>query len=436
MSSYTITLDGDILRIGFNKEVSATGDRIVRDAIAQLDVLVEVGQLSGGKLIKIDGKMSLLVAYTLAHALVHLYGAIAVFDPRLSAYIVVKSNTPDYPIASRIDAATGEVKPLEDDSLPGAPSFEIRWQGNILKATLNGQVSVEGDRIVRDTHRQLQTLIDAGQLPGGKQPLLVNGRAPVTAGFAIASRVGHLYGTVAVFDPKLGERGFDRYVVVIEHGGYRVGDIIDVERELPLARPRIKVAICGFANTGKTCLHEGLKKALLQIPDVPDTYVISGCPDGEGSFYLETQRQNRELARKLKDEYKSKFTPEFVASKARDIAAIPNSLLVFDVGGQTSPENRIIMSEATHAVILANSERAEQEIEAWLGFCQELNLPVVAILHSDYHGTEDRLECESPILKGSVHHLDRTEDASSRLMVQKLAQVLVDLVLDGESICE
>ncbi len=436
MSSYTITPDGDILRVGFNKEILAPGDRIVRDAEAQLEALVESGQLNGGKLIKIDGKMSLLVAYTLAHALIHLYGAIAIFDPRLSAYIVVKSDTPDYPLASRIDAATGDVKPFEDDSPSGAPSFEIRWQGNVLKATLNGQVAVEGDRIVWDTHRQLQTLIDAGQFPGGKQPLLINGRAPVTAGFAIASRVGHLYGTVAVFDPKLGEGGFDRYVVAINHGGYHVGHLIDVERESERAQSSIKVAICGFANTGKTCLHEGLKKALLQIPDVRDTYVISGCPDGEGSFFLETQRQNSALARKLKDEYKSKFTPEFALAKAREIDAISNSLLVFDVGGQTSPENRIIMSKATHAVILVNSERAEQEIEAWQGFCRELNLPVVAILHSDYNGTEDRLECEFPILKGFVHHLDRTEDGSSRPMVQKLARVLVDLVLDRQSIGE
>lgn len=152
--------------------------------------------------------------------------------------------------------------------------------------------------------------------------------------------MAHLYSTVAVFDPKIGERGLDKYVVVIDHGGYRVGDVINVEREFPLEHPRIKVAICGFPNTGKTCLHEGLKKALLQIPEVPDTYVISGCPDGEGSFYSETARHNLELARQLKDEYKTKFTPEFAASKARDIAAISNSLLVFDVGDESRQRTR------------------------------------------------------------------------------------------------
>lgn len=466
--SYTITWRDEILRVGFNKEILASGDRIVRDAEAQLEALGAAGQLNGGKLIEIDGKMSLLVSYVLAHKLSHLYGAIAISDPRLQAYIVVKSDTPDYPIASRIDWATGEVKPFNDESLPSVSSFEIRWEGNILKAQLNGEVSVEGDRIVRDTYTQLQDLIDAGQLPGGKQPLLINGRAPITTGFAIASRVAHLYRTVAVFDPKIGESGSEQYVVVIDHGGYRVGETIlaplppqpdcpaDAQRErsrieapsdspppastVPLSTVSnrssslVKAVICGFPNTGKTCLHDGLKKALHRIPDVRDAYVISGCPDGEGSWFSEIARHNPELARKLKDEYKTKFTPEFAAAKAQEIAAIANSLLVFDVGGKLSAENRTIMSQATHAVILAKSDA---EVEAWQAFCRELDLPVVAILYSDYHGTSDcvatpeeyRIEGEFPILKGSVHHLDRTIDASSRPMVRELARVLVNLAI-------
>ncbi|HIK29882.1 MAG TPA: hypothetical protein IGS17_00505 [Oscillatoriales cyanobacterium M59_W2019_021] len=469
-SSYHITRHDDILRVGFNKEILAQGDRIVRDAEAQLEALMEAGHLNGGKLIKIDGKMSLLVSYVLGHKLSHLYGAIAISDPRLEAYIVVKSDTPDYPLASRIDAKTGEVTPLKDESLPSESSFEIGWEGNILKAQLNGKVSVEGDRIVRDTYTQLQNLIDAGQLPGGKQPLLINGRAPITTGFAIASRVAHLYRTVAVFDPKLGECGLDKYVVVIDHGGYRVGETIlappppeppDCPADAPSDRSLIdaasdspppdstapspttsdrssssvKAVICGFPNTGKTCLHDGLKKALHRIPDVRDAYVISGCPDGEGSWFSETVRHNPELARKLKDEYKTKFTPEFAAAKAREIAAIANSLLVFDVGGKLSAENRTIMSPATHAVILAKSDA---EVEAWQAFCRELDLPIVAILYSDYHGTSDRVatpqeyrsEGEFPILQGFVHHLDRTEDASSRLMVRELARVLVNLAIE------
>ncbi|MDJ1168938.1 CRISPR-associated protein Csx3 [Roseofilum sp. BLCC_M154] len=439
-SSYRIALVEDILRVGFNKEMATTGDRIVRDAIAQLNVLIDAGQLHGGQLIKINGKMSLIVSYTLAHSLMHLYGAIAVFDPRLKAYIVVKSETPDYPIASRIDAETGEITLVESHLEPSGPSsFLLNWDGDILKAQLNGQVTAEGDRIVRDTYQQLQTLMETGQLPGGQKPLLINGRASVLASFAIASRLAHLYSSVAVFDPKVGEGGLNQYVVAIAHGKHRPGEILCGTSEAfgqqqstttsqthSCPTSRVKVVICGFPNTGKTNLHNGLKKLLYQSPDVPDAYVISGCPDGEGSWFSETVCHDAQLARQLKDEYKSKFTPEFAQAKARDIKVISNSLLVFDVGGKISSENRTIMSEATHAIILAKSDA---DVEAWQAFCWELNLPVVAIVQSDYHGTSDRLESEFPLLKGSIHRLDRTEDVSSRPMVQKLVRVLVNLVL-------
>lgn len=438
MTSYTSELSDDTLHLGFNNGIFVQGDRIVRDAEAQLNALMAAGRLTGGKLIQINGRTPLLVSYVLAHKLMDLYEAIALFVPSLNAYIVVKSDTPDYPIASRIDA--GRV------TLPSAyldpaskPSFLLNWHGDVLKAQLNGEIEAQGDRLVLDTYTQLQTLIDSGQLPGGNQTLLINGRAPISTGFVIGCRVAHLYDTVAVFDPKvldpkIGERGLNQYVVTITHGQHRLGDLLNVPGAEPPKRPQVIVAICGFPNTGKTCLHYGLKKALHQIPDIGDTYVISGCPDGEGSWFSETARQNPELARKLKDQYKTKFTPEFAAAKAREIAAIPNSLLVFDVGGKISQENRTIMSQASHAVILANSDK---EVDHWQGFCQELNLKVVAILYSDYHGTIDRLaspeeyrlECESPILKGSVHHLDRKEDVSSRPMVQKLARVLADLTI-------
>jgi CRISPR-associated protein Csx3 len=66
-------------------------------------------------------------------------------------------------------------------------------------------------------------------------------------------------------------------------------------------------------------------------------------------------------------------------------------------------------------------------------FDPKLDGYVVAILYSDYEGTRDRMDCESPILKGSVHHLSRMEDTASRPLVQKLARVLADLTKNSGS---
>ncbi|MBW4667362.1 MAG: hypothetical protein KME60_07985 [Cyanomargarita calcarea GSE-NOS-MK-12-04C] len=148
-------------------------------------------------------------------------------------------------------------------------------------------------------------------------------------------------------------------------------------------KTNLKVAICGFANTGKTCFREGLKQALHQIPNAPKSYVVSGCPDGDGSWFSETARRDPDLANKLKAEYKAKFTQEFAQFKAQEFGSVSEPIFVFDVGGKISEENRTIMAEASHAVILVKDE---SEIVAWKKFCESLNLQV-AIIFSDYHGT-------------------------------------------------
>ncbi|MEW5859040.1 MAG: hypothetical protein AB1861_16915, partial [Cyanobacteriota bacterium] len=97
---------------------------------------------------------------------------------------------------------------------------------------------------------------------------------------------------------------------------------------------------------------------------------------------------------------------------------------IVDVGGKIDEKNRLIMQYATHAVILAGKM---SEVPAWREFCTELKLKIIAVIHSDYHGVCDRIEAEAPILRGSVHYLERGEDVSTRPMVQALARVLVGL---------
>ncbi|PSB53950.1 CRISPR-associated protein Csx3 [filamentous cyanobacterium Phorm 6] len=260
----------------------------------------------------------------------------------------------------------------------------------------------------------------------------MKGRASVLASFTIANQVAHLYGGVAVFDPKQGDKGLDRYVVTVSHTqDFQVGETIDIDC---VPQPAAKVVLCGPANTGKTVMREALKTAILKLENAPkDFYVISGCPDGDGSWFGETARNNPELAAKLKAEYKSRFTPEFAQGKARDISVVKNSLLLFDVGGKIpTDENKTIMSEATHAVMLA---RTEQDVTDWQEFCEkELKkpLPFIAVIYSDWEGATDTITSESPILTGSVHHLSREEDASSRPIVQALAKLLVNLTISQQ----
>ncbi|MBX9256498.1 CRISPR-associated protein Csx3 [Desmonostoc muscorum CCALA 125] len=301
-------------------------------------------------------------------------------------------------------------------------TYHIRLEGDVLRVGF-GATLATGDRIVRDAAAQLDAMIGSGELPGGSL-VKINGRISVLVSQVLADKLSQLYEAIAVFDPKIGDKGLDRYVITIsKHPKYVVGDILDIVRSPQ--QSSIKVVLCGFANTGKTCFRDGLKQALLQISHAPESYFISGCPDGDGSWYGETARRDLDLAKKLKAEYKAKFTPEFAQLKAQEVRGINTPIFIFDVGGRISEENRLIMSEATHAVILVKDEA---EIAPWQGFCQSLGLQVVAIIYSDYEGVSDAILGETPILLGNVHRLQRGEDVSSRPMVQALARVLVGLI--------
>jgi CRISPR-associated protein Csx3 len=104
MSTYNIELQGDILKVVFGNP--AQNDQIVKDASLRLDKMVQDGILVGGALLKVNGPASIPVAFVLAHRLAHLYGAIAVFDPKLPEpynYVVCITHNPAYKLGDLID---------------------------------------------------------------------------------------------------------------------------------------------------------------------------------------------------------------------------------------------------------------------------------------------------------------------------------------------
>jgi CRISPR-associated protein Csx3 len=103
MSTYKIEMVGDTLMTGFG--IPAQNDQIVLDVAAILKEMIDNRQIPGGKLLKVFGQQSIPVAYTICHSVAHLYGAIAIYDPKIGGkgydgYIVAISHSPDYPVGS------------------------------------------------------------------------------------------------------------------------------------------------------------------------------------------------------------------------------------------------------------------------------------------------------------------------------------------------
>jgi CRISPR-associated protein Csx3 len=80
-----------LLRIGFTAVPAAT-TVIVPDAVAAIRAL----NLAGGELVKFNGPAALPVAMALAHAVAHLFGAVACFDPKVGGYVVCITHDPNY----------------------------------------------------------------------------------------------------------------------------------------------------------------------------------------------------------------------------------------------------------------------------------------------------------------------------------------------------
>lgn len=85
------------LSVGFVGE--AGNERRVTDAVAAIKQL----DLKGGPLVRFNGPCSLPVAMALAHAVAHLYGAVAVFDPKLQRYVVSISHRPDLTVGTLLE---------------------------------------------------------------------------------------------------------------------------------------------------------------------------------------------------------------------------------------------------------------------------------------------------------------------------------------------
>jgi len=93
---------GVVLRVGFGP-VPANNDVIVPEVDLLMLELKSSGRLPGGELIKINGPSSLPVMAVLIHHLVHLYNAVAIYDPKMSQYVVVSSHAGRLKLGSTLD---------------------------------------------------------------------------------------------------------------------------------------------------------------------------------------------------------------------------------------------------------------------------------------------------------------------------------------------
>lgn len=170
----------------------------------------------------------------------------------------------------------------------------------------------------------------------------------------------------------------------------------------------MKVAVVGPPHSGKSVFLGGLCENLPR----DKRFLFRACPDGEGSWTWRSPEA-------AKYRRKGSFNPQIVdwyVEKLRTINLAP--IVLVDVGGKMTTENRRILSEVDAAIILSGDLYA---IEEWEAFCKDCGCEILARIHSDYHALGDD-PMSDPMV---VHYLERGEDVSSRPTIQRVAEIIL-----------
>lgn len=178
-----------------------------------------------------------------------------------------------------------------------------------------------------------------------------------------------------------------------------------------------KIAVVGPPHSGKSVFLQGLCALLPRA----SRYLFRACPDGEGTW---TWRDPEAAALRRK----GRFSGEIVDWYVKCLSTISLAPIVLvDMGGKMSPENARIIREGrvNYAVVLSGDPAA---IPEWEKFCRACGVEVLASVVSDYHAAEDAVDT-APMV---VHHLERGEDVSSRPVIQRVAERILDLTQKKE----
>lgn len=211
--------------------------------------------------------------------------------------------------------------------------------------------------------------------------------------------------------------------------GISIKEILETEEGREKFKVK-KIILAGPPRSGKSCMREALKQAIKAVPGAPYPYMLTACPDGEGAWFQETMNSDPKLAARLKADYKSKFTPEFVNRISQSVTNLSLPLSFIDIGGITSAENEKICKDGNGAILICGETAilAGKPAE-WKEFFNRLGIPIVAEVYSDYFGVEDYVAGveDDGVFRGSVHHLERGEQLDSRETVKALAEFVVEL---------
>ena len=174
----------------------------------------------------------------------------------------------------------------------------------------------------------------------------------------------------------------------------------------------MKIVFCGPPHSGKSVFIANL------IDKLPtDAYtIIRACPDGEGNWSNNKNQNETNIVRK-----KGKFTTSFIEDACKVIDNQTNKIVLVDVGGIISKENKQVFEHCDSFVVLSNDEKKKKE---WLNFGKELRLECLGCLDSSLEGQEE-IYARQPYLQGRIVGLERGEVLENSKVINAIVSDIV-----------
>ena len=183
--------------------------------------------------------------------------------------------------------------------------------------------------------------------------------------------------------------------------------------------PEIRIIIGGPPNSGKSTLVSSLKRALWEIGvKVNSAELDLWAPTLE---FLEGKITKEERDSKKQKTITKQDAEE--ASKRLILASQDGSIAIGDCPGKMSEELKIIVKNATHAIILCRADQI-QEMESWRKFFSEVGIPIVSELVSDLNGNEEVQISGSGLITGRFVGLNRDVGRKESPTISQLAFLL------------
>lgn len=179
----------------------------------------------------------------------------------------------------------------------------------------------------------------------------------------------------------------------------------------------IVVGVFGPPHSGKSVLLTYLYEHFPQ----KSTAIVRTAPDGEGIYSNNKDQDEIQMMRK-----KGKFTEEKTRANLNNITKEVANIVLVDTGGVISEENKRIIKECTHAIILSNNI---EDKTAWENILKQNNVSIIASLDSTLDGKDEIYTSEenNNTINGRITNLIRGQEKKPSLLLNEIVTKTIQL---------